>query len=83
MWYGGAHGGLYETLTSLVYFALLAKLHYLRPTWCATSDAIRSPHMPHLPDALLPPCSLPAALAYLTLSFPDAVYPVSVFSTPL
>ena len=23
-WYGGAHGGLYETLTSLVYFALLA-----------------------------------------------------------
>ena len=51
--------------------------------WCATSDAIRSPHMPHLPDALLPPCSLPAALAYLTLSFPDAVYPVSVFSTPL
>ena len=32
--------------------------------------------MPHLPHALLPPCSLPAALAYLTLSFPDAVYPV-------
>jgi hypothetical protein len=24
MWYGGAHGGFYETLTSLVYFALLA-----------------------------------------------------------
>ena len=43
--------------------------------------------MPHLPHALLPPCSLPAALAYLTLSFPDAVYLpsilCSVFSTPL
>jgi len=24
MWYGGAHGGFYETLTLLVYFALLA-----------------------------------------------------------
>jgi hypothetical protein len=24
MWYGSAHGGFYETLTLLVYFALLA-----------------------------------------------------------
>ena len=43
---------------------------YLRPTLVrATSGAIRSPHASLLPHALLSPCSLPAALAYLTLSF--------------
>ena len=45
MWYGGAHGGFYETLTSLVYFALLAtpmQLHYLRPTLCGAS-VVRMP----------------------------------------
>ena len=67
----GTHqGGFYETLTSLVYFALLATPLYLRPTLVrATSGAIRSPHASLLPHALLSPCSLPAALAYLTLSF--------------
>ena len=36
MWYGGAHGGFYETLTSLVYFALLATpLPATDPVWCA------------------------------------------------
>ena len=46
MWYGGAHGGFYETLTSLVYFALLATDPGAHLASCLT---------------LCPPCSLPAA----------------------
>ena len=93
MWYGGAHlGGFYETLTSLVYFALLATPLYLRPTLVRHERCYQEPACLTvallLPHALLSPCSLPAALAYLTLSFPDAVYPVlqriaSASPTPL
>ena len=50
MWYGGAHGGFYETLTSLVYFALLA-------TPLPATDP--GAHASCL--TLCPPCSLPAA----------------------
>ena len=67
MWYGGAHGGFYETLTSLVYFALLA-----------TPLPVTDPGAHASCLSLCPPCSLPAAnlcsprLPH-TLSFPDAV----------
>ena len=84
----GTHqGGFYETLTSLVYFALLATPLYLRPTLVRHERCYQEPACLTvallLPHALLSPCSLPAALAYLTLSFPDAVYPVSVCSASL
>jgi len=50
MWYGGAHGGFYETLTSLVYFALLAT------PLPATNPGAHASCL-----TLSPPCSLPAA----------------------
>ena len=51
MWYGGAHlGGFYETLTSLVYFALLAT------PLPATNPGAHASCL-----TLCPPCSLPAA----------------------
>jgi hypothetical protein len=51
MWYGGAHGGFYETLTSLVYFALLATpLPATYPVWCACL-------LPHALPPLQPTCS--------------------------
>ena len=50
MWYGGAHGGVYETLTSLVYFALLAT------PLPATNPGAHASCL-----TLSPPCSLPAA----------------------
>ena len=63
MWYGGAHGGFYETLTSLVYFALCLQLHYLRPTLVRMPLASRSAPLaaylqltcsPRLPHTELP-----------------------------
>ena len=63
MWYGGAHlGGFYETLTSLVYFALLATplpatnpgAHMVRMPLASRSappaaylQLTRSPRLPH------------------------------------
>jgi hypothetical protein len=50
MWYGSAHGGFYETLTLLVYFALLAT------PLPATNPGAHASCL-----TLSPPCSLPAA----------------------
>ena len=70
MWYGGAHGGFYETLTSLVYFALLATpLPATDPVWCLVRMPLTSRSTP--PAAYLQLTCSP--FASLTLSFPDAV----------
>ena len=75
MWYGGAHGGFYETLTSLVYFALCLQLHYLRPTLCGA-------HASYL--TLCPTCSLPAAnLQPLPPSHSASLMPSSLSSVGL
>ena len=54
MGYGGAHGGFYETLTSLIYFALLATpLPATNPG--APRAMLSGARKCLLPHALLPP----------------------------